>query len=509
MQLRDYTYLGLTQSLCPDCLRLIPAKIVARDRRVYFRKRCPEHGQREDFVCADVGWYDRLEFSLPGKLPQAFGTEVERGCPFDCGLCSEHEQHTCVGLLEVTSSCNLHCPVCYAASGPSGTHLAIEECCAAIDALVAAEGRPEVLQLSGGEPTIHPNFLEILAYACDAPIDLVMINTNGLRFARDAEFLAQVAELRRRVEIYFQFDGFDETIQRGLRGEPILAAKMQALDALQEAGLNVTLVCTVQAGVNEDQLGPIVEFALARSGITGVSFQPTSYTGRTWLPERLEQRITFPDVIRGVAEQAPSLFRSEDFMPLPCAHPNGHALTYAYRREGASLPLPRFLDLPNHLELLANGITFNRQRARDLILDYLGRQACGAGACNNNTAGPSEAIEQWTKWLASEGTDPQRDARLIPMARDFVERAVTERLEPADVLRITITSFMDAYNFDVRQVMKSCVHHVLPSGHLIPFSAYNVLYRDGHVPLPPLVAQLSREPRERSVSHVTGDLPVV
>src|SRR3954449_8361723 len=112
--LRDHTFLGTTQSLCPDCLALVPAKIIARGKRVYFRKRCPTHGVREDFVCSDVGRYDRMEFSLPGKVPPHYGTAPDRGCPFDCGLCTEHEQHTCVGLVEVTSSCNLRCPMCYA-----------------------------------------------------------------------------------------------------------------------------------------------------------------------------------------------------------------------------------------------------------------------------------------------------------------------------------------------------------------------------------------------------------
>src|SRR4051812_33705860 len=163
MQLRDHTFLGTTQSLCPECLAVVPTKIIVRRGRVYFRKHCLHHGVREDFVCSDVSQYDRLEYTVPGKMPE-FGVEPDRGCPLDCGLCTEHEQHTCVGVLEITSSCNLTCPMCYAHSGPAGVHLSFEECKAAIDRLVETEGRPEVLQLSGGEPTMHPQFLEILDY---------------------------------------------------------------------------------------------------------------------------------------------------------------------------------------------------------------------------------------------------------------------------------------------------------------------------------------------------------
>ena len=189
-------------------------------------------GIGDDFVCSDVRQYDRMEFSLPGKLPHIMGVEPNRGCPFDCGLCTEHEQHTCVGLVEITSSCNLACPMCYAHSGPGGSHLSLGQCRTAIDRLVEVEGRPEVLQLSGGEPTIHPQFPQILEYACRQPIDIVMINTNGIRLGHDAELVARLAEVRHRLEVYLQFDGFDDSIYSQLRGEPLLEIKLRAIEAL-------------------------------------------------------------------------------------------------------------------------------------------------------------------------------------------------------------------------------------------------------------------------------------
>ena len=116
--LRDYTFLGTTHSLCPRCRRVVEAKIVVREGRVYFRKRCPEHGLIEDFVCADVAYYDRHEFAQPARLPRQFGTAAERGCPYDCGLCPDHEQHSCLALIEINEHCNLTCPVCFADSSP-------------------------------------------------------------------------------------------------------------------------------------------------------------------------------------------------------------------------------------------------------------------------------------------------------------------------------------------------------------------------------------------------------
>lgn len=477
MQFRDHTFLGMTQSLCPDCLGLLPAKIIARDGRVYFRKRCSEHGLREDFVCSDVRWFDRLEYSTPGKLP-LLGVEPRLGCPYDCGLCTEHEQHTCVALLEITSSCNLSCPVCFAESGPGGEHLSVAACQTAIDRLVEVEGQPEVLQLSGGEPTVHPDFLQILEYACEQPIDYVMINTNGIRIARDPEFVDQLVRWKKRIEVYFQFDGFRESVNLQLRGESLQETKLRALENLAAAGIHTTLVCTLQPGVNDDQMGDLVRFALRRPHVTGLSFQPATYSGRYFLPEDLEQRITFPDVIRGVTTQASELFQESDFLPLPCAHPNGHTLSFAYRHGNDALPLNRFIDIEGNIDLLANGITFTRERARQLIETYLAR-------------GPADECR------ASQGCGPMVQLPKHPserqLAETFFQRALEQTLDPQDLLRVTVTSFMDAYNFDVRQVMKSCVHHILPSGHIIPFSAYNVLYRHGHVPLPQLTHPVACE----------------
>lgn len=485
LPLRDYTFLGITQSLCPECLAVVPAKILVRDNRVYFRKTCPTHGIREDFVCSDASQYDRLEFSVPGKVPREVGVEPAQGCPLDCGLCTEHEQHTCIGLVELTESCNLKCPLCYSASGPGGRHLSYEECVSAIERLITVEGRPEVLQLSGGEPTIHPEFERVLEYACSRPIDIVMINTNGVRIAHDPALVARLAALRTRIEVYLQFDGLRDETYTALRGEPLAQTKLKAVAALGKTGIRTILVSTLQTDVNDSEIGAIIKFGLERPWITGISLQPATYSGRTELPESLERRLTYPDVIRAIAEQTDGIFETSDFMPLPCAHPNCHQLTYAYRAGGQVVPLLRFINALENLDLLANGITFTRPRARQLIERYLSRLGCCAGG----DCGAPSLVE-----LAVAAETPHPDAAgLAPTAvaqaaQEFFSRALVEQLDPEDVFRITITSFLDPYNFDVRRVMKCCVHNVLPSGHVVPFCAYNTLYRPGIVPLPPLTS---------------------
>jgi hypothetical protein len=294
----------------------------------------------------------------------------------------------------------------------------------------------------------------------------------------------------------------NDDVNVALRGEPLLETKLEALDALGRAGVHVTLVATLQTGVNQDQMGPLVEFGLARPWITGISFQPATYSGRYVLPEQLERRVTFPDVIKGVAQQTSGLFREEDFLPLPCAHPNCHQIAIAYRTGGTAIPVTRFIDARANLDLLANGISFTRARSRDLILSYLGRQACCGGNCGPNHDGETARQSDGENQGSNSNELRQFAPSLLPSvspsgspsgspASEFFARIVNEQLGAEDLFRITITNFLDAYNFDVRRVMKCCTHHVLPSGHVIPFCAYNVLYRDGHVPLPALVQELA------------------
>ncbi|MFY8059593.1 MAG: radical SAM protein, partial [Planctomycetaceae bacterium] len=238
---------------------------------------------------------------------------------------------------------------------------------------------------------------------------------------------------------------------------------------------------------------------------------PATYVGRCPLPETLERRVTFPDIIKGVADQSQGIWRQADFLPLPCAHPNAHSLAYAYREQGRLTPLTRFIDIQNHLDLLANGITFNRTSAQELIAKFISRQGCGcAGDCGESVATSGPGFPNVLQGGPTGGPMPgsSGDVPLDPeterMAMSFFRRVLSQDLSPSDVFRITTTSFMDAYNFDIRQLMKGCVHHLLPSGHLIPFCAYNLLYRDGHVPLPPLSASAGH-PADREL--VTLEVP--
>jgi uncharacterized radical SAM superfamily Fe-S cluster-containing enzyme len=464
MQLRDYTFLGTTRSLCPECRRLVDAKIIVRNGRVYFRKQCPEHGTIEDFVCSDVAYFDRHELSQPARLPRSFGTRPDKGCPYDCGLCTEHEQHTCIALVEITSNCNLKCPMCFAESGPGGTHIDFATYKKMVDRYVRLEGVADVLQLSGGEPTLHPQLLPMVRYACEQPIQAVMINTNGIRLAHDEALVAELAALRQRLEVYLQFDGFDERTSLALRGEGLVETKLRALEMLARHDLRCTLVCTVDHNTNLHEVGRVLRFGLARRVVRGVSYQLATYCGRHLAPGDLERRATMPDLVKALAAQTEGLVAESDFYPLPCAHPNCHMMAYLYRGGERPVPINRIIDVRPHMDLIANSIVYTPARARQLVARYLESAAgcgCGPSGCGNG-----------------EPSGPPLD--------EFVVKALAEQLGGVDVFRVTLTAFLDVHNFDTRRVMKCCLAHLLPSGHVVPFCAYNTLYRDGHVPLQPL-----------------------
>jgi 7,8-dihydro-6-hydroxymethylpterin dimethyltransferase len=203
---RPYIFWGQTQSLCETCLKLVPTKIQILGNEVWYEKRCREHGVQSTLVSDDAAYW-RLckDFIKPGDRPLNFQSRTEYGCPYDCGLCGDHEQHSCLALIEITEHCNLTCPVCFAESSPARTSFTplakIEKM---LDALVESEGEPDLVQISGGEPTLHPDFFAILDAVRARPIRHVMINTNGLRIAREPDFVARLAENRRGLEVYLQ-----------------------------------------------------------------------------------------------------------------------------------------------------------------------------------------------------------------------------------------------------------------------------------------------------------------
>ena len=225
----DYIFHELTRSICPKCLETVDAQILLRGGRVIMRKRCPQHGWFESLLSSDATMYlNSLPYNKPGTFPLSYSTDVVEGCPRDCGLCPEHQQHTCLALVELNSHCNLDCPICFA-DAQKGFSLTMDQVERMLDRFVELEGDPEVVQFSGGEPTIHPEILPMLRMAGDKGVKVVMLNTNGIRIARDDRFLADLEEIK--PTIYLQFDGFSTQTHEAIRGKDLTSVKLRAWTA--------------------------------------------------------------------------------------------------------------------------------------------------------------------------------------------------------------------------------------------------------------------------------------
>jgi uncharacterized radical SAM superfamily Fe-S cluster-containing enzyme len=353
---RSEIFLEETRSICPVCKRVIAAEVNVRENRVILSKRCPDHGPFEALVYSDAELYlAQMRFNKPGTIPLEFQTDVADGCPLDCGLCPEHKQHTCLGIIEVNTACNLDCPICFADSGhqPDGYSLSPEQVAFMLDRFVAAEGEPEVLQLSGGEPTIHPEIITFVELARERGIGVVMLNTNGIRLARDLRFVAECARVG--AHMYFQFDGFEPETHLAIRGKDLRAEKRRALDNCAEAGITVTLVAAVEKGVNEHEVGEIVRFGVGHPAVNSVVFQPVTHSGRHRVFDPLE-RLTNADVMKLVAAQLPDWFRVSDFVPVPCCFPTCRSMCYALVDGNSVLPIARLIDVDDYLDYASNRV---------------------------------------------------------------------------------------------------------------------------------------------------------
>ena len=229
---RPYIYAELTTSLCSRCLHKVEAKVIFQDGCVYLQKRCPEHGYERVLLSTDIDYYRLCRGTLkPSQMPAQFNTPIRYGCPYDCGLCSDHEQHSCLSLVEITDQCNLQCPICYAESSPRRqTHRSLEHVERMLDAVCSNEAEPDIVQISGGEPTVHPQFFEILAAAKRRPIKHLMLNTNGVRIAQEEGFAERLAGFQPGFEVYLQFDSLRDAPLRELRGADLRAVRLKALE---------------------------------------------------------------------------------------------------------------------------------------------------------------------------------------------------------------------------------------------------------------------------------------
>ena len=386
----------------------------------------------------------------PGDRPLAFQSRTEHGCPYDCGLCPDHEQHSCLAIVEINDACNLTCPVCFAGSAVGrGGHRSLAEVEAMLDAVVASEGEPDLVQLSGGEPTIHPRFFEVLAAAKARPIRHLMINTNGLRIAREPGFAERLAEFMPGLEVYLQVDSLRREALIDLRGADLSRIRIEALEALERVGVSTTLVATVKQGVNDADIPELVRFALGWRCVRGVTFQPVQDAGRNEGFEPAAHRMVLTQIRRKVAEAG--VFALADLIPLPC-NPDQICIGYGLRAGREVTPVTSLLPREVLVSAAPNTVAFEahpelQRRVFDLF-----------------------------SLSTAQGDTHEKLSSLLCC---LPEVAAPETLGYEHTFRVVISQFLDRFNFDLATVKRSCVHFVQPDGQIIPFDTFNTFYRPG------------------------------
>ncbi|MDR0735610.1 MAG: radical SAM protein [Zoogloeaceae bacterium] len=451
MNAQLYSY---TTGYCEQCGDQVTARIIQEDGAVWQETLCPVHGNARARVSSDPKWFEASrEYVKPRQIPFALDTDEFRGCPDSCGLCQQHRQHTCLPVVEITSRCNIECPVCLK---PKGGEFGMtpDEFRHALSQLIEYEGSVPLLNLSGGEPTLHPEFPEFLRICKEMGIIQPSVSTNGLKLRADPALRALFRETGTVASL--QFDGFrPETWQR-LRGADFSATKRELIQLFEEEGVRYSLVATLAKGVNDDEIIDIADFFFASKALS-LMFQPIVFTGAAHAHFGEEARLTVDDVVHKLYQS--HHIKEGDFNPLPCAHPGCFSLSYYFQ-----LADDRFYSLKDFL-------------GKEAFLDVVSNRSLPGLDREGHEAIRARIYECWSA-ADSIADDRQVLARIKSILKELESCNFSAKAAfdvGSTVLRsVFIHGFMDARTFDLGRLMKCCNHYLQPDGRLIPMCSLNV-----------------------------------
>jgi uncharacterized radical SAM superfamily Fe-S cluster-containing enzyme len=464
-----------TQSLCPECLKILDATIFEKDSVVYIKKKCPEHGNFQDIYWSDYKQYERAnKFEYVGDGLENPRTQTRLGCPNDCGICPEHKSHTALAIIDITNRCNLRCPVCFATAGTTG--YVYEPTKEQIRNMLVnlRNNKPvetEALQFSGGEPTVREDLPELVRTAKELGFRHVEVNTNGLRMAKSVEYCRTLKESGVST-IYLQFDGVTSDVYKFTRGLDLFDTKKKVIENCRKSGLHsVVLVCTLVKGVNSHQLGDIIKFALDNFDIVRcVNVQPVSLCGRIPEKERKKMRITIPDFMKLVEEQTQGQIKPSDFYPVPVVVPVSRSI--------GSMKNKKYVDFTAHQHCGMATYLFLDGEKIVPITEY--------GNIDKFVKAIEKVYEE-----AEKSHSSRAKMRLIGSLRYVKFKTLRKYIWPLlktgsykslgdlhrKMLMLSSMHFMDPYNFDLERVQRCCIHYAVPDGRIIPFCTMNSIHR--------------------------------
>lgn len=419
--------IGTTRSICPECLKQLPANIVAHDdNTVWMERTCPEHGLFEAYRWPNADQYLRYcSLALPATPPPV-SRPMTAPCPLSCGICTHHVRRPTQVGIELTQRCNLRCPVCFMAAHEDDNELPTEDFRGVFETILKYAG-PEVgVNLTGGEPTVRDDLPAIVRIGRSVGIKAIEISTNGLAIAKSKDYLVELREAGIS-GIYLQFDGTTREPYLSTRGADLLDLKLTAIQHCRECGVQVVLAMTIVGGVNEDQVGDVIRFALSNNDvIVGVALQPAFESGR--FDVKRSKPLTMGDTFVLLEEQTDGLIRIDDMVPLGSSHPLCDSGTYLIEGPSGYTPVTRGLTQERYRELydphspqgavlwdLATRMHPNFKRGLSLIImDYM-----------DSSNIDLERLEQCSMFHATV------DDRLIPFCSSELNDAQGNRIYPS------------------------------------------------------------------------------
>jgi len=455
-----------TQSLCQKCLQRVPAEICESDDQILMQKECPRHGLQDVLISSDTRWYHRTMSFYSNNSSQSNesgkGKQVAaKGCPFDCGYCSLHAQRMYLPVVPVTSSCNMNCPVCYTINNNVAPYfMSKAEFSAILNQIKTADPEMQIINFTGGEPLLHPEFIDFVRMCHDAGIHRITISTNGLVFLNNEALLIELTELDAR--IVFSFNSFQSMPYQITAGVDLLDKKLQILRMLEQYKPSTTLLTVAASGVNDREIGEIVKYILNNEFIVSSEIHTVTLTGQSVNRFDLAARLTTPDVIADIVDKNPGL-KMDDFLPSPCAHPLCYSTCYLLKLQNNDLvPFTEFISENDIIKMLAGNLYIEPTMSTEEVL--------------------TDALN--TIWSREEPRDNHR--QILLSLRDLLNRMfppqginALERQRAAErsTKAIYIHSHMDAYNFDLARINQCCVAVPDGKGRYIPTCAYNNIYR--------------------------------
>ena len=429
-----------TKSICNECLKTVPAVKYEKDGAVFLEKECPEHGVFVSKIAKDPKRFFDKTYSSDTK-PFTPITNYNGNCGEDCGWCEKHEQHICTGLVEIAESCNLNCPICYFGN-KSNKHISLDEFKSRIQNLLDIEnGHLDILQISGGECTIHPEFCKFLDEALKFDIRRIVVNTNGLAFLSNEKIFEKIKSLNDKLDIYLQFDGFDDEVYKTLRGRPLLKEKLEIINKLNDANVKMHIAATIYKE-NLKEIPRILQFATEVKHISGITFQRLTKVGSAFGTQ--VESVFQEDILLAMAKS--QFLAYEDIIPLPCSHENCTSLAFLLCTKDKILSLGDYIDYKNLKPAISNRLVFD-----NTVLDYLKDNVCSCfiGKIFGNST-VLDALKQFSKTKLTTHEDMK-------------------------IIRLVVKNFMDRENFDWERARKCCTAVAVGNGKVIPFCVNNNL----------------------------------